>query len=560
MESIFLNFKLILKTICVSTGIAVLLWIIFLSLTPVISRDALILHMSFSRIWAEKGFFYYLDHNLSTLGMMNLNFIYTHLLRLQPFEELPKIFHASMLIGSGIAIYSFLKNRFGRAVACPMTLFFLTIPVNQRLASEAYVDLGVLFFSTISIIFFVKWIEKGRNFDRLIILSALFSGLATGTKYSAAILPMAIILIAGYSASRAKKSSLAGLKIMTVYSVIILLLISPWLIRNYKAVGNPLYPLLNSVFDAQIIRVETNLEPAVNEYATRRIQGESGLYIAAIPFRLFFSGRDNDFIGGFDGVLNPMLFLLFIPLLIPKLRRLHESDSIIVHLTLLFFLSLLLFLGYGHLRIRYFIYCIPVLIILNSYLIDILRKKIKSRHFFYASIALYIFCLTPNLIYSQRLFSRLGTYDYIFGNLTKEEYLHRKLPDYEVAQMINKHSPKESVIYQVLCGHRTYYIDRDVVFDDYILDRHFFNLIAGGAETQDYLKLLGNLPSGEHDKAHYLMIRPNVFANNYQMIFNESHGDSTVTENIIKFKEFLNSQPLVFDKDGIFVYQLIYGE
>jgi hypothetical protein len=546
-----------LKLTAVFFAIITLLWIIFLALTPVISRDALILHMAFPKLWAKESFLYFQDHNLSTVSMMNLDYIYMLLFKYFSWEGLPKILHASLLISSAFFLYLFLKKRFGWLNAFIFSIIFITIPINQRLASEAYVDLGVLFFSTLAIIYFIKFAESDWINTKYLIFSAVFSGLSVGTKYSGAILPAVIVLIIGFTVAKKENSSLKAFKYMIVFSLIVLFLMSPWLLRSYLAVGNPFYPLLNSIFTPDIISPATNLQVPANEYITRSMYGESLLDLASIPFRMFFSGTDGDLIGGFDGVLNPMLLLLFVPLLFVKLRKLSAYRSVIELLSAVFVLTFAFFLIYGHLRIRYFIYSIPLLIILNAYFVDILKKKLQRKYYLAASVFIFSVFLFFNIKYSHELMKYLDTLSYIIESETKEEYLLRKLPEYEVAQKINKYTPVNAVIYEALCGHRTYYIERPVVFDDFFLDRYLYNFIDSEAETADYLNHFDNLPFKTYKKADYLMIKKDGFLETYKKAFSLLHSDSLINERIRKFQTFLESQPLLYYKDGIYIYQLI---
>lgn len=532
------------------------IWITFLALTPIISRDALIIHMAFPKIWAKESFLFYQDYNLSTLSMMNLDYIYMLLLKFFSWDGLPKIFHASLLLASGSFMYFFLKKRTDDTIALVFTLIFFTIPINQRLASETYVDLGVLFFSTLSIIYLIKWIENETSDLKFLIYSAVFSGLSLGTKYTAAILIFSIISYLGINISRKDKNSVRALKFMLVYSSIVFLMISPWLIRNYLTIGNPFYPFLNSVFKPDIISVETNLQLTSSEYVTRKLLGESSLSILLIPFRIFFTGRDNDLIGGFDGTLNPMLLIMFIPLLFPKIRNLSSCNGSVKFLNFVFFLSFLLFLGYGHLRIRYFIYIIPVLIISNALFFKIIKDNLERKKYIMISAAVLTLFLFYNLKYSAVLFSKLDTISYLFGKETKDAYLYRKLPEYGVAQKINEHAEKNAVIYEVLCGHRTYHIDRTVVYDDFYLDRYFYNSIDDGAGPSDYMNHFNELPFKDVKRAHYLMIKPYGFVKTYRDIFSKDRSDSVINFKISKFNEFLNSRPLLFDENGTFIYKL----
>ena len=518
--------------------------------------------MTFPKIWANENFFFYQDYNLSTLSMMNLDYLYMILLKFFSWEQLPKLFHMSMLLGSGVFMFRFLRTKFGDNTAFFFSVIFVMIPINQRLASEVYVDLGVLFFSTISIIYFIKWIDSDLVSKKYFMISAVASGLSLGTKYSSAILLVIMILMIGFIYARNKKKNLKALYHMIFYGVIILIVISPWLIRNYAAVGNPFHPLLNSVFKPDIITFDSNLNIPPNEFATRKLFGESPLSIILIPIRIFFSGSDSDLIGGFDGVLNPMLLLMFIPLLIPKFRSRSKDKILIKYLSAVFLLSYIFFLSHGHLRIRYFIYGLPLLIILNAYTFNIFLngnypKSSKAKTFILTSVI--ILYMLFNLEYSSHIFNKLDTFNYLTGKESKDEYLSRTLSEYNVAKKINERAPHDAVIYEVLCGHRAYHIDRTVVYDDNFLDRSFYNMIDEEATIADYLSHLNNLPFNDHKSAGFLMIKPNGFANVFKQIFTDQ-CDSLVQVKINKFNTFLNNQTLLFNSNGTYIYKLEYDK
>jgi hypothetical protein len=538
---------------------AVICWIAYLSLTPIIFRDELILHMSFPKIWAKNDFFFFHDFNLSTVGMMNLDYLYMLCFKYFGIEQMPKIIHASLLVFSSAAVFIFLKNRFGLRISYILTAVFILIPINQRLASEAYADLGVLFFSTLSLFWLIKWIESGMERLKWLIFSAVAAGLCTGTKYTGAIFTIASVFLVGYFYSKRKDKSKYAPGLMAIYSIIVFILISPWLIRTYNATKNPFYPLLNSVFKPDIITVESNIQPPPNEYAARKMMGESGLKILAIPFRMFLSGKDNDFIGGFDGKFNPFIFFSLVMLFFPFVWRPITDKSVVKALLFLFFLSFLFFLGYGHLRLRYFIYTLPMLIFLNGYIIDsFLRSHVVNKKAISVLIMSFFSLATGyNLSYSKDLFKKTGTWDYIFGHQTREEFLGSRSRDFRIAKEINKITPADSNIYIVWGGQRTYYFERNFSHDDNVLDRYFYNFFEKGAKVNDYLRHLENLPFKNMKKADFILIRPHDFLGSARKIFyNYTEEELEIKTSL--FIKFLQSQNFLFEFEGTYLYELKY--
>lgn len=553
--------KIIKYSLIYSTMAIAFLWIGYLSLTPIIFRDELILHMAFPKIWAAKGFFFYQDFNLSSVGMMNLDYIYMLLIKYFHSEQLPKILHASLLVLSAASIFIFLKKRFGLFISYALSMIFMLIPINQRLASEAYVDLGVLFFSTISLIFLVKWLESGLDEPKWFILASVFSGLCAGTKYSGAVFTIAIGLNMVLSYSRQKGSNKGAFRIGLIYSAIVLLTISPWLVRNYFAVGNPFYPLLNSVFKPDIIQIDNILYVPPSEYVTRMILGESFWDIITIPFRMFISGKDGDFIGGFDGKFNPFIFFSLFIIVFKSVRQRMKDRKIAKSLIFVFILSFIIFLIYGHLRLRYFIYILPVIILLNGYILNSIFPDFeqKKRRYSLFLFIFFFFTAAYNIFYSVDYFQRIDTFDYIFGKETKSQYLTRRSFDYRVARQIEKETEEESCIYLIMNGHRSYYINRNYAHDNYILDRMMFKMFHNGSNIKNYLDFFSSLPYSNMKKADYILIDLAGFYETAQNIFLDLSAEEMNT-NIELFEMFLKSQTFIFKIEGTYLFRINYGE
>ena len=82
-----------------------------------------------------------------------------------------------------------------------------------------------------------------------------------------------------------------------------------------------------------------------------------------------------------------------------------------------------------------------------------------------------IFYIGYNVKYTFEIFNKLNTYKYITLRETRESYLRMELPLYTIYEFINKNTPQNAVIYDVLCGHRSYYVDREYIYAQTDLDR-----------------------------------------------------------------------------------------
>ena len=110
------------------------------------------------------------------------------------------------------------------------------------LSSTAYVEPLVMLWTTAAVLTF----EAAANEEKKgpLLLSAIFAGLALGTKYYAGL--TAVILVARLLFRRRFAESL-------LFSGVVMCLFAPWLAKNWILIGNPVFPFLYKVFPATSI-------------------------------------------------------------------------------------------------------------------------------------------------------------------------------------------------------------------------------------------------------------------------------------------------------------------
>ena len=239
---------------------------------------------------------------------------------------------------------------------------FLSLPVIVKLSVTVYVDLGLIFFSTASLLYLLKWAENGYP-ARHLILSGVFCGLALGTKYNALISLLLLASLVPILYLRGEKelsrktpacvgalSPIAAVRpgrfraicLAVLFVAVALLVYSPWMIRNVLWTGNPLYPLYQGVFSSiQQQRLpqpamfpfseeaeDGSAEEGINHFVARRLVfNESLLETLTIPIRIFFQGQDDN-PRLFDGKLNPYLIIFPLFAFLPgkKAKRPFEKN------------------------------------------------------------------------------------------------------------------------------------------------------------------------------------------------------------------------------------------
>jgi 4-amino-4-deoxy-L-arabinose transferase-like glycosyltransferase len=528
------------------------LWIFWLSLTPLIDRDGTRFHLPFAKLWAENSFMYFRPYfAYYDLNMLNLNYLYMLVFKFGMSDQFTKIIHASFLLAGAYLIFRYFKEKYGFNWGALSFIMYITLPVHQRLASEVYVDLGLLFFSTLSVIYFIKWLESDFQNRKYLVISALGAGLGFGTKYNGVIFAFFMTLFAALVISREKKDDKLALKSMLIYGTVIFITVLPWLLRNYINSGNPFFPLFNSIIPSHITLPAELSKNVYGETAWRMTSGNENFFtLIFLPVRVFFEGVDHNLIK-YDGVLNPFMLLLLPFLFWPRMKN-SGTKKMISYLFALFIMVYLATFFANNLRIRYFIPVYPILILLNT---ESLRnigniKKIP----FMQHITIILF-LIPNLIYAKELFFELNLNEFNpFSKKSREEYVKNNLINYDIFDFINNNTPEKSVIYESFTGGRSYYISRTFFSDTSSIDRYLLELIRKGASKEEYFDHFKNLPNSDLSATHFLTM-PNAVLS-IADIFKSSEDSSFEHSDYSGYIEFLNSLKILKSSNGVYLFEL----
>lgn len=458
-------------TIFLITLLMVLIFsIVILSCVPPVSKDALVHHLAIPKLYLKHGHIYEMPFMPYSYYPMNVDLLYIIPLYFGN-DIVPKFIHFSFALFTAWLIFSYLKRRINTIYALLGVIFFLSIPIVVKLSINVYVDLGLIFFSTASLLLLFKWIEHGFPL-KILILAALFCGLAMGTKYNGLITCFLLTLFVPFFYSRYMKGNkppfltAAGYGLLFLF--IALLFFSPWMIRNYVWTNNPIFPLYDHWF---------NTHNALNKQTIGLFTYRSVVYhetwweMALLPIRIFFQGRDRN-PQYFDGQLNPFLFFLpfFAFYHIRKdPQKIRNEKKILLAFVCLFFAFVFFSSG---MRMRYISPIIPPLILLSIFgvknMVEIVsrlgNKSIRKIGFGAVFIIVsFLLCLNGKYILDQ--FKYVAPFSYLNGILSREQYITKYRPEYSVMQYINRNLQKNARILFIFMGNRGYYCDRKYIFD-----------------------------------------------------------------------------------------------
>jgi len=297
-----------LKAFLLSLLVVFIISAIILDSVPPVSKDALTHHLAVPKLYLKHGGIYEIPFMVFSYYPMNLEFLYSIPLYFGN-DIIPKYIHFAFALLTAWLIFNYLRPRTNVIYALLGVMLFLSIPIIVKLSITVYVDLGLIFFSTASLLLLFKWVENGFKY-RSLVLSAICCGLAMGTKYNGLITFFLLTLFVPFIHSRYAKDEKAGavksLQYGALFFGIALFVFAPWMIRNYIWTGNPLYPLHDGLF---------NPENPIHRQTIGLFTYRSAVYheewwqIALLPLRIFFQGQDGS-PQYFDGRLNPFLLLL----------------------------------------------------------------------------------------------------------------------------------------------------------------------------------------------------------------------------------------------------------
>lgn len=423
---------------------------------PVVSRDALIYHLAVPKIWLAAGQireipWHEWSHFPLLLSLSYSGFVHFGL------EQLASLYHASYLIIAAAAAAAFVYYKYqDEELAIFSALLAATMPVCMKLAAEPMSDLALACFFGVGYALFIFWVEQKGTFRQLAVISVLF-GLGLCCKYNS-LLALGIFslcmlsFLQRWSRSLPQAAGAIGALLVIAFAVY-----SPWPMKNYLATGNPVYPFAGSVFG---VSDELPFMGSVKPLQYRLgAYDESWTDIFLIPLRMMFTGVDDN-PRQFDGLLSPLLLLGVVPLL--SLRKTEQRtpwvENTWMYVAGYFLLSLTSF--YALLR-----YQLPLLIpmsVLSAAGLRALSEWRPGGHreaIVRGALALQVLW---SGIYLGRTAVASGAMHHWMSGESREDFLNRRVGEFELAEEVNRKLPKDAVVYLLFTGHRYFYYDRDV--------------------------------------------------------------------------------------------------
>lgn len=432
-----------------------------IALLPPTARDALIYHLAYPKLYLLQGF---IDIPFAFYSYYPMN---TELLYMLPLyfgkDNLPAMIHTAFGIMTAALVYYYLKSETGKTNGLLGALIFLSTPIVIKLSTIPYVDLALGFHSTAAILTLLRWrIDKKTGW---LVISGIFAGLAAGTKYNGLYIPLLLSIMTLHISKNDRP-----LKAFLVFSLISIVVASPWYIKNFIYTGNPFAPLFFNIFGG----LEIPEQPTIPVFLKRHLfYGENWVDILLIPLKVFFQGKDDD-MQYFDGVLNPVL-LIFLPF------AFTAKNQELRYMGLFSFFYFLLVFFTADMQIRFLL---PILPLMSILAVMGIKQFVNFRGARVAVITATALLLFLNLTYLIGYFEKKEPLTYLMGKVTRDEYLAKHLRGYAFYRYINNNLPADTKILMIYTGDRGYYIERAYYYNSYLSGQPIREALKGSEDAR----------------------------------------------------------------------------
>lgn len=207
------------------------------ALAPPTEFDALVYHLSLPLAYLQQGRITYLPDTMFW-GMPQLaEMLYVPLMRLGSAQAAPVFV---LLVGAValLGLLGYVRSILGDSAAWTAVVALVVGENLTRALSTAYVEWVGIMFGVCALISLHRWTEKADR--KLLIITGICCGGALGTKYTAGVLLVGVLIaLVITQIGKPFRSVLISILLVGLTAVAVTL---PWWIKNAVGTGNPFYP------------------------------------------------------------------------------------------------------------------------------------------------------------------------------------------------------------------------------------------------------------------------------------------------------------------------------
>jgi hypothetical protein len=220
---------------------------LLLALTPFVSWDASVYHLTLPKRYLAAGGFVPVELNVYASWPLGTELLYAAALSLGD-QAVAKGLHWLFGALTAIAVFAGCRAFDRRAAGWIAAPLLLMNPVFLFELQVAYVDLAYAFFLTCAVLFALRALEADEA--RSLLLAGLCAGTLCGIKINGVLGAAAAgAVLVPQAVSAARRGDLTPLRRAALcFALPAIALWLPWLVRSALLTGNPVYPLLYGTF------------------------------------------------------------------------------------------------------------------------------------------------------------------------------------------------------------------------------------------------------------------------------------------------------------------------
>ncbi len=414
----------------------------FAALYPPFLGDAIYYHLALAKLYVQHHGFVFAPHVHFSLFPQLAEMLFTGMLAI--FDDVAaESIVLLMLALVALSLYVLGERLFSKTVACWAPVILLANPMVIFLGSVAYIDIGLTLFATIAL--YACWNCLQDRGSEWLILTAIFAGLAAGTKYTGLFF-VALTGAAVVGAGMRRRRYTGAVVFFAVAAAVA----APWYARSVYYTGNPLFPFFPSVFGygfwtpADVAREVDDLHGPGHGF------GLGPWSFASLPWHLAF--RQQSF--NTEATGNRLFFLLM-PVLLPFAlldRRIFGLCAVIGAYLLVWF--------FGSQEMRYLVPVFPLISLgFAAPLTTLLQAAPVRRLGPHALVAGIVFAVVayPGWTYGRVWARTFGPPPVTL--VDRDRFLSRRLATYPAYQFLNARNGEHYSLYAFEDQFMAYYCD-----------------------------------------------------------------------------------------------------
>ena len=451
------------------TGILlfILVFNLVASLSPEIFYDTLIFHLGVPSQYKIYHGFAYLPFNVFSNMPMAHGMIYLFGMVLKD-EIIAKLFNyfASVLIV--LSIISFCRRFFNYRTGLWAAAIFYSIFHVAVCSWQAGTEMFLTLFTFLSLYLILMHEDTEWKY---LALSGIFSGMCMALKYTGiyAIFVNLAVLIFKY-----RKVTWPYVKNAVLMGLLAAAVLSPWLVKNYVYVKNPVYPFATNIFPLDKNSDAAGLKSFIAETQQKAAFNLKDWFL--LPFHTNTGSVPN----------NEYFTPLFLAIL-PFAWLLVRNRSAVYKLLYAYFGIFYLLWSFSTTVVRYLMPALPVGAVLIAFSLlwkktDIFKKLV---------LGVMIVSFYASFLAGVRLFYVRDCWKVFFGYETKKEFLTNTSVNYpsgyyDMAAWLNENTKPDSKI--LLFGDaRTLYYERKILANS-VFDRNALSDYLARSRNEDELR------------------------------------------------------------------------